>query len=115
MDLQLPVQSVPITTNVVSSSPSHCEVLCDKSLSVSCDSSVVFSTNKTDRITEILLNMALNTINQPSFIYKIHVAKCTNVVTNQTIPLVECLILITGTSNLVGSLLIGRLKMLPLM
>jgi hypothetical protein len=34
MDLQLPVQSVPITTNVVSSNPVHGEVysttLCDK-------------------------------------------------------------------------------------
>ena len=36
-------------------------------LSVTCDRSVVFSTNKTYRydITEILLNVALNTINQP--------------------------------------------------
>jgi hypothetical protein len=35
--------------------------------SVTCDRSVVFSTNKTDRhdITEILLKVVLNTINQP--------------------------------------------------
>jgi hypothetical protein len=40
--------------------------ICDKSLSGSCDRSVVFSTNKTDLhdITEILLKVALNTIKQ---------------------------------------------------
>ena len=40
--------------------------LCDKSLSVTCERSVVFPTNKTDRhdITEILLKVALNTIKQ---------------------------------------------------
>jgi len=41
------MQSVPITTNVVSSNPAHGEVysiqLCDKGLSVTCDRSVVFS------------------------------------------------------------------------
>ena len=38
----------------------------DKSLSVTCERSVVFPTNKTDRhdITEILLKVALNTIKQ---------------------------------------------------
>jgi hypothetical protein len=36
LDLQLPVQSVPIITNIVSSNPVHGEVttLCDKSLRV---------------------------------------------------------------------------------
>jgi hypothetical protein len=71
MDLQLPVKSVPITTKVVSSNPVHDEVLdttlCDKvcqRLAVT----PVSSTNKTDchDITEILLKMALNTINQPT-------------------------------------------------
>ena len=40
--------------------------LCDKSLSVSCDRSVVSSTNKTDwhDITEIFLKVVLNIINQ---------------------------------------------------
>jgi hypothetical protein len=43
--------------------------LCD-SLSVTCDRSVVFSTNKTDHhdITEILLKVALNTINHQIYI-----------------------------------------------
>jgi hypothetical protein len=77
LDLQLPVQSVPITTNVVSSNPRSWRgvldtTLCDKvcqcletgpwfSLGTS-----VSSTNKTDRhdIIEILLKVALNTINQ---------------------------------------------------
>ena len=41
----------------------RCTTLCD-SLSATCDRSVVFSTNKTDRhdITEILLKVALNTV-----------------------------------------------------
>jgi hypothetical protein len=41
--------------------------LCDKVCKVTCDRSMVFSTNKTDchDITEILLKVALNTINQP--------------------------------------------------
>ena len=73
LDLQLPVQSVPITTNVVSSWQGVLDTtLCDKvcqcletgpwfSLGTS-----VSSTNKTDRhdIIEILLKVALNTINQ---------------------------------------------------
>ena len=47
LDLQLPMQSVPITTNVMSSNPPE-----------------VSSTNKTDHydITEILVKVALNTI-----------------------------------------------------
>jgi hypothetical protein len=73
LDLQLPVQSVPITTKVVSSNHVHGEMysICNimwKSLSVTCDSSffppgtLVSSINKT----EILLKVALNTINQPT-------------------------------------------------
>jgi len=65
------MHSVPITTNVVSSNLDQGEVynIMRKSLSVTCDRSVVFSgssTNKTDRhdITEILLKVALNTIKQ---------------------------------------------------
>ena len=43
----------------------RCTTLCDK-VSVTCDMSVVFSTNKTDHhdIAEILLKLALNTIKQ---------------------------------------------------
>ena len=63
------MQSVPITTNVVSSNPVHGEMykIMGYILSVTCSRSVLFpvsSTNKTDRhdIAEILLNMELNTI-----------------------------------------------------
>ena len=64
LDLQLPVQSVPITTRVVSSNPIHGEVYSIQH-SVTCDRSVVFFlVNKTDRhITEILLKVALSIIN----------------------------------------------------
>jgi hypothetical protein len=68
LDLQLPVQSVPIATNVVISNPVHGEVYSMKHYVIKivaiCDMSVVFSTNKADRhdITEILLKVALNTI-----------------------------------------------------
>jgi isocitrate dehydrogenase len=68
------VQTVPITTNVVSSNSVHGEVYSIQHyvihLSVTCDRSVVFSGysgfNKTDHhdMTEILLKVALNTINQ---------------------------------------------------
>jgi hypothetical protein len=77
VDLQIHVQSVSITANVVSSNPAHGEVCtvqyyvikfvsdlrqvggCSPGTPVSC-------TNKTDchDITEILLKVALNTINQ---------------------------------------------------
>ena len=75
MDLQIPVQSLSITTKVVSSNPADGEVYLIQhyviKLSVTCDRSVVFSgysvssTNKTDRndLTELLLKLALNTIN----------------------------------------------------
>ena len=75
LHLQLPEQSVPITTNVVSSNPAHGEVYSihyvikfvsdlrhvDGFIPVS-------STNKTDPhvITEIFLKVAINTITQPS-------------------------------------------------
>jgi hypothetical protein len=71
LDLQLPVQSVPITTKIVRSNPT--QVRCTQynimwsSLSVTCGrfspGTPVSSTNKTDHhnITEILLKVALNT------------------------------------------------------
>jgi hypothetical protein len=75
LDWQLPVQSVPITTKVVSSNHGHGEVhdttLCDKVCQwlatgrwFSPGTPVSF-TNKTDHddITEILLKVALSTIN----------------------------------------------------
>ena len=75
LDLQLPMQSVPITNNVVSSKLTHGEVysittLCDKVcqwLTASqwfSPSTLVSSANKTDShdITEILLKLALNSI-----------------------------------------------------
>jgi hypothetical protein len=48
LDLQLPVQSVPITTKAVSSNPTHGEVYSIQHyvirfVSVTCDKSVVFS------------------------------------------------------------------------
>ena len=71
LDLQLPVQSVPITTKVVDSNPVHGEVYSIKHhvIKLVCDlpqvgSSQVSSTNKTDShdITAILLNVELSTI-----------------------------------------------------
>jgi hypothetical protein len=65
LDLQLLVLSVSITTKVGSLNLTHGEVCSIQhhviSLSVSCDRSVVSSTNKTDShaITEILLKVAL--------------------------------------------------------
>jgi hypothetical protein len=63
LQLELPVQSVPITTKVVGSNPA--QTRCTRyniviNLSVTCGRSVVFSTNKTDGhdITEILLEVA---------------------------------------------------------
>jgi hypothetical protein len=51
LDLQLPMQSVPITTDVVSSNLDQGEVynIMRYNLSVTYDRSVVSSTNKTDR------------------------------------------------------------------
>jgi hypothetical protein len=76
LDLQLPMQSVPITTKVVSSSPAHGEVLSIKHYVKKFVSDLrqagrwfspgtpVSSTNKTSHhdITEIRLKVALNTI-----------------------------------------------------
>jgi hypothetical protein len=67
------MQSVPITTNVVSLNPAHgelyttlCDKVCQGLVAVLWFSlgTLVFSTNKTDRhdITEVLLKVALNTI-----------------------------------------------------
>jgi hypothetical protein len=74
---KLPAQSMTITTNVVRSNPT--KVRCTwynimwSSLSVTCDRSVVFSTNKTDhhKITEILLRVALSTIKPTNQLHKI--------------------------------------------
>ena len=62
-DLQLPVQSVPITTNIVSNLDT---TFCNKVCQWFSPDTLVSSTNKTDRhdITEILLKVALNTIKQ---------------------------------------------------
>jgi hypothetical protein len=73
LDLQLPIQSVPITSDVVSLNlRTRWTTLCDKVcqwLATDLGFSLgppVSSTNKTDRhdITEILLKVALNTIKQ---------------------------------------------------
>ena len=60
LDLQLPVQSVPITTSVVSLNPSHGNVYSIQHYG----RSVVSSTSKADRhdIIEILLKVAFNPI-----------------------------------------------------
>jgi hypothetical protein len=75
LDLQLPMQSVPITINFVSSNPAHGEVVFDTTLWAKvCQwlatgrwfspGTADSSTNKTDHhdITEILLNVVLSTI-----------------------------------------------------
>ena len=74
LELQLPMQSVLITIDVVSSNLDQGEVynIIRSSLSVTCNKWVFFSgssgfpSNKTDRhdIAEILLKVALNTIKQ---------------------------------------------------
>jgi len=72
LDLQPSVQSVSITTNIISSNPVHGEVYSIQHYVIKFVSDLrqVSSTNKTGRhdTTEILLKMALNTIqpNQPS-------------------------------------------------
>jgi hypothetical protein len=69
LDLQLPVQSMPITTKVGNSNTAHGEVYSIqlyviKFVSGFLPGTQVSSTNKTDHhdITEILLKVALNTI-----------------------------------------------------
>ena len=72
LDLQLPMQSVPITINVVSSNPTQAikyhVIKFVSDLRQVCGFLRVFSTNKTDRhdITEILLKVTLSTTNQPT-------------------------------------------------
>ena len=65
--LQLPVQSVPITTKVVHSNLVHCKVYSIQHYVIKFASDLVFvySTNKTDRqdMNELLMKVALNTIN----------------------------------------------------
>ena len=60
LDLQLPMQSVPITTNVMSSNPVHIQHYVIKFVS---DLRQISSTNKTDclNLTEILLKVAYKT------------------------------------------------------
>ena len=78
MDLQLPIQSVPITIKVVSSNPAHGEVYSIQHYVIKFVGDLwqvssflrvlrFSSTNKTDRhdIAKILLKVALNTINPP--------------------------------------------------
>ena len=74
LDLQLPMQSVAITTNILSSNPTHGEMCSIKHYVIKCISHLrrfgfsagtpVSSTNKTDRhdITKQLLKVVLNTI-----------------------------------------------------
>ena len=72
LQLHVPMHSVPITTNIVSSNPVHGEVYSIQHYVKVCQwfvagllFSAVSTTNKTDRphdITEILLKVALNTI-----------------------------------------------------
>ena len=76
MDLQLPMQSVSITTKVVSLNPVHCKVHSIQHYVIKLNLSVTYEdrwfspgtpvsfTNKTDRhdIAEILLKVALSTI-----------------------------------------------------
>ena len=77
VDLQLPVQSVPVTTKIVSLNPVHGEVYSIQHYVIKFVRDLrqvcgflwvlpISSTNKTDchDITEILLKVALNTINQ---------------------------------------------------
>jgi hypothetical protein len=71
LDLQLPVQSVPITTKVVSLNPTHDKVYLIqhdviKFVSLICSRSVVYTDTPVSSdchdITEILLKMVLNII-----------------------------------------------------
>ena len=64
LDLQLPVQSVPITTKVVSSNPVHGEVHSIQHYVIKFVSNLRQLTNKTDRhdITETLLKVTLSAI-----------------------------------------------------
>jgi hypothetical protein len=76
LDLQIPIQSVPITTKVMSLNPVHGEAYMLQHYVIKFVSdlwpvggffpdTLVSSTNKTDchNVTEILLKVALNTIN----------------------------------------------------
>jgi hypothetical protein len=74
LDLQLPIQSLPITTKVVNSNPVHGDIttICDKAcqwLVTGRWFSPVSSTNKTDRhdIAEILLQVELINQTKPIF------------------------------------------------
>ena len=68
LDLQLPVQSVPITTKVVSSNPVHGEVYLIQHYVIKFVSDLwqVGGFLKVQNITEILLKVQLSTIHQPT-------------------------------------------------
>ena len=83
LNLQLPVQSVPITTKVLTLNPTHGEVYLIQHYAIKFVSDLlqvsdflrllpVSSTNKTDchGILEILLKVALNTITNPYLNWK---------------------------------------------
>ena len=74
MSLQLPVQSVPITTKVVSLNPAYGEMYLIQHYVIKFVTKLtpVFYTNKTDHhdITEILLKVALNTLSLTSYVFK---------------------------------------------
>ena len=82
MDLQLPVQSVFITTKVLSSNPVHGEEYSIQHYVIKFVSDLrqvsgfLWFPHKTDHhdITEILLKVALSTINQPTFVQLDHAA-----------------------------------------
>ena len=84
---KLPMQSVPITTNIVSSNRVHGEVYSIQHYVIKFVSdlrqvggTLVSSTNKTDRhdITELLLKVALNTIKQTNkqTVHKVKIWYC---------------------------------------
>jgi hypothetical protein len=91
LDLQLPMQSVPITTKVVSLNPTHGEVHSIQHYVIKFVSdlrqvggSPVFSTNKTDchDITELLLKVVLNTITLKINIYFFSIHVQTSIIFN---------------------------------
>ena len=84
--LQLPAQSVPITTNIVSLNPAHGEVYSIQHYVINFVSGflcilLISSANKDDRhnITELLLRVVLSTIplTQIAIIYIITSSSCT--------------------------------------
>ena len=95
-DLQLPVQSVPITIKVASSNPAHGELYSIQryviKFSATCDRSVVFSpvssTNNTNlkAIADILLKTAVDTIILALF--NVHISHCSNIAIEEQLTIV---------------------------